>query len=83
MNSRAPLFKALLSHAYGLAGERTKALSILEEIKLLSKQQYVSPMDFAIVYIGLGDREVAFLNYPYPYVTSESCFHWQFSRERS
>jgi TolB-like protein/DNA-binding winged helix-turn-helix (wHTH) protein/tetratricopeptide (TPR) repeat protein len=59
-NSRAPLFKALLSHAYGLAGERTKALSILEEIKLLSKQQYVSPMDFAIIYLGLGDREMAF-----------------------
>jgi TolB-like protein/DNA-binding winged helix-turn-helix (wHTH) protein/tetratricopeptide (TPR) repeat protein len=60
MNSRAPLFKALLGHAYGLAGERTKALSILEEIKLLSKQQYVSPMDFAIIYTGLGDREMAF-----------------------
>jgi TolB-like protein/DNA-binding winged helix-turn-helix (wHTH) protein len=60
MNSRAPLFRALLGHAYGLAGERTKALSILEEIKLLSKQQYVSPVDFAIVYTGLGDREMAF-----------------------
>ena len=60
MNSRAPLFKALLGHAYGLAGERAKALGILEEIKLLSKQQYVSPMDFAIVYTGIGDREMAF-----------------------
>jgi TolB-like protein/DNA-binding winged helix-turn-helix (wHTH) protein/tetratricopeptide (TPR) repeat protein len=59
-NSRAPLFKALLGHAYGLAGERTKALSILEEIKLLSKQQYVSPVDFAVVYTGLGDHEMAF-----------------------
>jgi TolB-like protein/DNA-binding winged helix-turn-helix (wHTH) protein len=59
-HSRAPLFKALLGHAYGLAGERAKALSILEEIKLLSKQQYVSPMDFAIVYTGLGDREMTF-----------------------
>jgi tetratricopeptide (TPR) repeat protein len=60
MNSRAPLFKALLGHAYGLAGERAKALGILEEIKLLSKQQYVSPMDYAIVYTGLGEREMAF-----------------------
>jgi TolB-like protein/DNA-binding winged helix-turn-helix (wHTH) protein/tetratricopeptide (TPR) repeat protein len=60
IDSKAPLFKALLSHAYGLAGERTKALSILEEIKLVSKQQYVSPMDFAIVYTGLGDRDMAF-----------------------
>ena len=60
INSRAPLFKALLGHAYGLAGERTKALRVLEEIKLLSKQQYVSPMDFAIIYTGLNDREMAF-----------------------
>jgi TolB-like protein/DNA-binding winged helix-turn-helix (wHTH) protein/Tfp pilus assembly protein PilF len=59
-HSRAPLFLALLGHAYGLAGERAKALNILEEIKLLSKQQYVSPLDFAMVYTGLGDREMAF-----------------------
>jgi TolB-like protein/DNA-binding winged helix-turn-helix (wHTH) protein/tetratricopeptide (TPR) repeat protein len=59
-HSRAPLFKALLGHAYGLAGERAKALTILQEIKLLSRQQYVSPLDFAIVYTGLGDREMAF-----------------------
>jgi hypothetical protein len=59
-HSRAPLFKALLGHAYGLAGERAKALSILAEIEVLSKQQYVSPLDFAIVYTGLGDREMAF-----------------------
>jgi TolB-like protein/DNA-binding winged helix-turn-helix (wHTH) protein/tetratricopeptide (TPR) repeat protein len=59
-HSRAPLFKALLGHAYGIAGERAKALSILKEIEVLSKQQYVSPFDFAIVYTGLGDRDKAF-----------------------
>jgi tetratricopeptide (TPR) repeat protein len=59
-HSRAPLFKALLGHAYGLAGERAKALSILAEIEVLSKQQYVSPFDFAIIYTGLGDREMTF-----------------------
>jgi hypothetical protein len=35
-------------------------LSILKEIEILSKQQYVSPFDFAIVYTGLGDRDKAF-----------------------
>jgi tetratricopeptide (TPR) repeat protein len=58
--SKAPLFKALLGHAYGLAGEKAKALSILDELEALSKQQYVSPFDFAMVYTGLGDREKAF-----------------------
>ncbi len=31
--SKAPLFKALLGHAYGLAGEQAKALSILDELE--------------------------------------------------
>jgi hypothetical protein len=59
-NSRAPLFKAMLGHAFGLAGERAKALSILEEMKVLSKQLYASPFDFAIIHTGLGDREMTF-----------------------
>ena len=58
--SDAPLFRALLANGYALAGERTKALSVLDELKTLSKQRYVSPLDFAVVYTGLGDRDSAF-----------------------
>ncbi len=43
-----------------LAGERSKALNVLDELKALSKQGYVSPLDFAVVYTGLGDRNSAF-----------------------
>jgi tetratricopeptide (TPR) repeat protein len=58
--SRAPLYRALLGHAYALSGERAKALSVLDELKALSKQRYVSPVDIAIVYTGLGDQDSAF-----------------------
>jgi tetratricopeptide (TPR) repeat protein len=54
------LYRALLGHAYGLAGRRARALSIIEDLKAESKQQYVSPLDIALVYTGLGDRDSAF-----------------------
>ena len=49
-------FRALLGRAYALAGERAAAQRILEELTTLSKRQYVSPFDIAVVYAGLGDR---------------------------
>src|ERR1700730_18657289 len=39
-----PLFRAMLGHVYGRAGDRSKALGILEELTTLSKQRYVSPI---------------------------------------
>ncbi len=58
--SNTPLFRALLGHAYALAGERAKALSALDELKALSRRRYVSPLDIALVHTGLGDRDSAF-----------------------
>jgi TolB-like protein/DNA-binding winged helix-turn-helix (wHTH) protein/tetratricopeptide (TPR) repeat protein len=59
-HSGAPLFLALLGHAYGLAGKKADASNTLEELKARSQKQYVSPLDFALVYIGLDDRDMAF-----------------------
>jgi tetratricopeptide (TPR) repeat protein len=55
-----PLYRAVLANAYALAGERAKALSALDELKAVSRQRYVSPLDFAVIYTGLGDRDSAF-----------------------
>ena len=55
-----PLFRSLLGHVYGRAGERPKALRILEESRCSPKQRFVSPMDFAVVYAGLGDADSTF-----------------------
>ena len=36
------------------------ALRVLDELKALSRQRYVSPFDMAVIYLGLGDRESLF-----------------------
>ena len=53
---------AVLGYAYAMAGKRDKAQKILDELKGLSKQphRYVSPFDFALIYMGLGDKDLAF-----------------------
>ena len=42
------------------AGPEPEAQSALSELKMLSTQRYVSPMDIALIYTGLGDRNSAF-----------------------
>jgi TolB-like protein/tetratricopeptide (TPR) repeat protein len=54
------LFRAELANAYASAGETAKALNILAQLKALSKQRYVSPVDMAVVYQALDDRNSAF-----------------------
>jgi len=58
--SDGPIYRAQLANAYASAGQRGKALDILEQLKALSKQRYVSPIDMAVVYMGLGDRNSVF-----------------------
>jgi TolB-like protein len=53
-------FRALLGRAHALAGERNKAQTILDELETLSRQEYVSPFDIAVVYAGLGDLTSTF-----------------------
>jgi TolB-like protein/Flp pilus assembly protein TadD len=58
--SGGPHYRALLGRAYALAGDKAKALNILEELKALSQQRCVSPFDIAVVHAGLGDLNSAF-----------------------
>ncbi len=59
MNDGA-LLKAQLGFVYGCAGYRTEALAMMEEITMISRQRYVSPIDFAIIYAGLRDADMTF-----------------------
>ena len=54
-----PIMSAMLANVYGLAGQRSDALQLLEEHTRI-KQRYVSPVDFAVIYAGLGDVNQAF-----------------------
>jgi TolB-like protein/Tfp pilus assembly protein PilF len=54
-----PFVLGLLGHAYASSDNKTEALKILEQLKEVSKQRYVSLYSFAIVYLGLGDKQEA------------------------
>ncbi len=49
-----------LAHTYALAGRRDEATKILNELKARSKREFVSPILFAYIYAGLGDKDQAF-----------------------
>ncbi len=50
---------AVLGRAYALAGRRNDALKIVEQLKTLSKREYVDPDGIADVYMALGDKDRA------------------------
>jgi len=48
---------AALGHAFAASGRRDEALRTLKELERMSEGRYVSPLDLAILYAGLGDKE--------------------------
>jgi TolB-like protein/DNA-binding winged helix-turn-helix (wHTH) protein/Flp pilus assembly protein TadD len=48
-----------LGHAYASAGRTAEARAVLTELREASRERYVSPYEFALVLIGLGDRNGA------------------------
>jgi tetratricopeptide (TPR) repeat protein len=51
-----PLPLALLGRLYAKIGRRDEALKILERLRQTSAQRYVSPYNFAVIYMGLGQK---------------------------
>jgi hypothetical protein len=45
-----------LGHALGRAGEREKAVRILEELHTRARTEYVAPDHFALVHLALDDE---------------------------
>jgi TolB-like protein/Tfp pilus assembly protein PilF len=54
------MYKGGLGHVYAREGRTTEARRLLDELKELSKTRYVSGLDLASIYIGLGEKEQAF-----------------------
>jgi Predicted integral membrane protein len=54
-----PLPSALLGRLYARIGRRDDALSILDHLKQAASTRYVSPYNFALVYVGLGQKAEA------------------------
>jgi TolB-like protein/DNA-binding winged helix-turn-helix (wHTH) protein/Tfp pilus assembly protein PilF len=60
LSGEGTLSRALLANAYAIGGQPAKAIKILEELKTRSLKGYVSPVDLAVIYTGLRDRDSAF-----------------------
>jgi DNA-binding winged helix-turn-helix (wHTH) protein/tetratricopeptide (TPR) repeat protein len=73
LSGGSPLMKASLGHAYAKANRKDEATMILDELKELSKQRYVSSYETAAIYVALGDNEQAFQLLERAY--KEHCFH--------
>jgi len=62
IKANKPLVAAALGYTYAKTNRKSDALQMLAELEQLSKQNYISPQENAIVYFGLNDREKAFEN---------------------
>lgn len=49
-----------LGNAYALAGRKIEALKIADLLKERAKRMYVSPLNIAMIYTGLGEKDQAF-----------------------
>jgi serine/threonine protein kinase len=53
-------YDGVLGHAYALAGRRDEATRVIDELERRSQGQYVAPIQFALVYAGLGQTDETF-----------------------
>ena len=51
---------AWLAYAYAVSGHRDKAQQMLAELKEQPKQRHIPPINFAVIYTGLGEKDQAF-----------------------
>jgi tetratricopeptide (TPR) repeat protein len=49
-----------LGYAYAMSGQRAEAMKMLAQLEQLSQQRYVPPLQFAMIYAGLGEKDMAF-----------------------
>jgi TolB-like protein/DNA-binding winged helix-turn-helix (wHTH) protein/Tfp pilus assembly protein PilF len=60
LSNRSAMYLSTEAYMHARAGNRHLANTLLEEVEVVARQSYVSPFDFAVIYIGLGDRAKAF-----------------------
>ncbi len=61
LSGGSPLSTAFVAYAHARLGQRSQAFGVLDQLRAASKQRYVPALSFAIVYVGLGEKEQAFL----------------------
>jgi len=57
----ASSYTGFVGYAYAVSGRRAEALRVLAELEERAKREYVSPSARALIYMGLGDKDQAFV----------------------
>ncbi len=71
-----PFITAYLAYAYGMSGDRTRAMATLEELRKMARGGEVTPFNLALVYLGLGDRARALDYLEQAYAASSEQLVW-------
>ncbi|HYC61054.1 MAG TPA: protein kinase [Thermoanaerobaculia bacterium] len=56
---RIPILTTMLAHTHAIAGNREKALALLDDLLATARTRYISPYDIAVIHAGLGDAHAA------------------------
>ncbi len=59
LSGGSPIYMASLAHVYGIAGRRSQARKVFDDLIKLSEQRYVSPYDLALASLGVGETDQA------------------------
>ncbi len=49
-----------LGHVYAVSGNKSEAQTVIDELKQISRQEYVPATNIALIYAGLGEKDQAF-----------------------
>jgi tetratricopeptide (TPR) repeat protein len=71
-----PFTTAYLAYAYGKAGDRARAMALLEELRRISPGGEPAPFNLALVHLGLGDRQRALDELEQAYAASSQSLVW-------
>ncbi len=71
-----PFVTAYLAYAYGMSGDRTRAMAALGELKAMSPGGQVAPFNLALVYLGLRDNSRALDYLEQAYTANSELLVW-------
>jgi tetratricopeptide (TPR) repeat protein len=57
----SPWMWSLLAYSYGRAGQQPEAQRALDKLLELNRRQQIAPAGFVMAYIGMGNKEQAFI----------------------
>jgi TolB-like protein/Tfp pilus assembly protein PilF len=73
---RLPVVLGVLGHAFGIAGQRERAVQIMEELEELSNRAYVPPYSVGLIHASLGEKDEAFVWFERAFAAHNEWLNW-------